>query len=604
MKEENHNNINYQPRMFVGTDDFKTLLLNSDVFVDKSIMIKELLEESGAFTLITRPRRWGKSLNMDMVRRFFEMEIDQYGNPLQQEQRVNHKLFTGGEVDLGFDETKQLKPLKISDYPNILKRQGQFPVIFITFKNVEGLSYHDIEQGIKTQLYKLFQAHNYLSYSDKLKPSEIDDFNQYLSNEITQDHIKNSLGILSKLLYKHYNRKVWVLIDEYDTPINSSYKYFSKNETEFQNVLELFRGIMKSAFKKETGDQEISVERGIITGILRIAKAELFSGLNNVKEYSLLDKNFAKTYGFTQEEVDELLNKVSIKTDPEKIKYWYNGYKFGGEIIYNPWSIMCCLSNEGELDHYWIDSGGTDIIDKVFVSDEVQQDLDQLLEGKPIVKRLHKQIAFAELEDNPNAFYSLLLFTGYLSPVLANNNKEDPRYNLSIPNREVRNIYVERVIQWFTKKLNIKMNEYDNFIDLLINQQIDRFAEKLQEYLLKSTSYHDLTEEKDYHNLIGGLLAPLTTRYNIESNREVGHGRCDHILTSIVGRGDNAIIVEYKVAKSSEDLPQIAKSGLQQIIDRRYDSKIKEHSHVKQILKISMAFSGKNMELQYEVTKI
>ncbi|MCC8372362.1 MAG: PD-(D/E)XK nuclease domain-containing protein, partial [Rickettsia endosymbiont of Pseudomimeciton antennatum] len=192
-----------------------------------------------------------------------------------------------------------------------------------------------------------------------------------------------------------------------------------------------------------------------------------------------------------------------------------------------------------------------------------------------------------------------LLFAGYLSPLLANDNKEDPRYSLSIPNREVRNIYVERVIQWFTKKLSIKMNEYDNFIDLLTNQQIDKFGEKLQSYLLRSTSYHDLTEEKDYHNLVGGLLAPLTTRYNIESN-----SRCDRILTSIVGRGNQAIVVEYKIAKSSEELDKIAKFGLQQIIDKKYDTKIKEYQHVKNIIKISMAFSGKNMELQYDVTKL
>ncbi|MCC8399426.1 MAG: PD-(D/E)XK nuclease domain-containing protein, partial [Rickettsia endosymbiont of Platyusa sonomae] len=277
---------------------------------------------------------------------------------------------------------------------------------------------------------------------------------------------------------------------------------------------------------------------------------------------------------------------------------------FGGETIYNPWSIMQCLSRQGELDHYWIDSGGTDWIDHILLSDEMQQELDQLLAGKSIVKRLYKQISFADLADNSNVFFSLLLFTGYLSPMLANDNEEYPRYSLSIPNKEVRNIYVERVIQWVTKKLNINISDYDNFIELLTNQQIDQFAERLQKYLLRSTSYHDLTEEKDYHNLVGGLLAPLTVRYNIESNREVGHGRCDHILTSIVGRGENAIIVEYKVAKSSESLADIAKTGLQQIIDKKYDTKIKEHQHVKNIIKISMAFSGKNMELQYEVTKL
>jgi hypothetical protein len=238
-------NINYQPKMLVGSDDFYDLLINSDIFVDKSLMIKELLEDSGKVTLITRPRRWGKSINMDMVRRFLEIELDNEGNPLLTEKQVNYKLFVGGEVDLGLASGKKklLKPLKISEYQDlILDYQNQFPVIFITFKSVEGSSYYDIEQGIKSQLRKLFQSHSYLSDSNKLKTSETADFNQYLFGEVTLDNIKNSLAILSHLLYKHYNRKPWVLIDEYDTPINSAYRWFGTNEAEFQKVSEFFVG--------------------------------------------------------------------------------------------------------------------------------------------------------------------------------------------------------------------------------------------------------------------------------------------------------------------------------------------------------------------------
>ncbi|MCC8398183.1 MAG: ATP-binding protein [Rickettsia endosymbiont of Labidopullus appendiculatus] len=603
-EEQTSNNINYQPTMFVGTDDFKTLLLNSDVFVDKSLMIKELLEDSGAVTLITRPRRWGKSLNMDMVRRFLEIEVDEYGIPLPQEQRVNHKLFTGGKVDLGFDETKELKQLKIASVAKAMKRQGQFPVILINFKNIKGSSYQEIESKISYQVMQLFSSYRYLEtyLTDKenlLNDAQKKQLTRYFTGEFNKVELENSLKFLSDLLYKHFNQKVYILIDEYDTPINSAYMKFGNNLEEFEEVLALFREIFGNSLKGND-----SLQKGVITGILRIAKANLLSDLNNLTECSLLDKKFARSYGFTQVEVDELLTKVPLKTNPEEIKNWYNGYNFGGETIYNPWSIMQCLSRQGELDHYWIDSGGTGWIDHVLLSDEMQQDLNTLLEGESIVKKVYKQISFADISDNYNVFYSLLLFAGYLSPLLTNDNKEDPRYSLSIPNREVRNIYVERVIQWFTKKLNIKMNEYDNFIDLLTNQQIDKFDKKLQSYLLGSTSYHDLTEEKDYHNLVGGLLAPLTTRYNIESNREVGYGRCDHILTSIVGRGDNAIIVEYKVAKSSEDLNSIAQAGLQQIMDKKYDTKIKEHQHVKNIIKISMTFCGKNMELQYEITKL
>ncbi|MCC8399732.1 MAG: ATP-binding protein [Rickettsia endosymbiont of Platyusa sonomae] len=603
---EEKNNVDDQPTMLVGTDDFKKLLLKSDIFVDKSLMIKELLDDSGDVILITRPRRWGKSLNMDMVRRFFEIEVDEYGNPLPQEQRVNHKLFSGGEVDLGFDETKQLKPLKISAYPNILKRQGQFPVIFITFKSVEGSSYHDIEQGMKEQIHQLFQGHHYLSDSNKLNQYEKADFDIYLSpaRELTIENIKSSLSLLSKLLYKHYNRKPWVLIDEYDTPINSAYRHFGSNKEEFEKVLETFRGIMKSVFKKETGDPELPVERGVVTGILRIAKAELFSGLNNPTEYSLLDENFASSYGFTQSEVDELLTKVPLETNPEEIKNWYNGYNFGGEIIYNPWSIMRCLAQKGKFDHYWIDSGGTGWIDNVFVSDEVQQDLQNLVNGKAITSPIMKQISFADIRQ-PEGLFSLLLFSGYLNP--APKIPEQDIYELSIPNYEVKYIYQKRMLQWVSKQLDIDNSRYYSFITLLPDGKIDEFKQRMQELLLNSTSFHQVGEKKAelfYSGFMIGFINMLAPNYIISSEQESGDGRADVVMIPKPGKGDKAMIIEYKIAKSSEDLPQIAKSGLQQIIDRRYASKIKEYSHVKQILKISMAFSGKNMELQYEVTKL
>ncbi|WP_341757527.1 AAA family ATPase [Candidatus Tisiphia endosymbiont of Ditula angustiorana] len=595
---KDHNKL---PKMRTGTDDFKTLLLNSDVFVDKSLMIKELLEDSGEVILITRPRRWGKSLNMDMLRKFFEIEVDEKGKPLPLEQKINNKLFLGGTVDLGIKGERTLKPLKINSNEYAMVQQGNYPVISINFKDVKGSSYQEIESGIRNQVIQLFANHYYLKHYltqdigllDSVQKAKLE---RYFTEELTKEDLKYSLRFLSEILYKHFNQKVYILIDEYDTPINSSYIEFGDKSKEFDDVLKIFRGIFGSGLKSNP-----YVEKGVITGILRIAKANLFSDLNNVSEYTLLDKNFAKFYGFTQAEVDELLTVVPTKTNPEEIKNWYNGYTFGGEIIYNPWSIMQCLAREGELDHYWLDSGGTNIIDKVFVSDEIQEDLTKLLEGEGIVKKLYKQISLTEIEDNQNIFYSLLLFTGYLNANLANDNKEDPRYCFTIPNKEVRNIYVERVIKWLTKKLTIKMNEYDNFINLLINEQIDKFGERLQEYLLRSTSYHDLTEEKDYHNLIGGLLAPLVSQYMIESNKETGYGRCDHILIPIAGLRDNALIIEYKIAKPTENLESIAKTGLKQIIDKQYDTTIGEHKHVKKIVKISMVFCGKKVVLEYQI---
>ncbi|MDD9338037.1 MAG: AAA family ATPase [Rickettsiaceae bacterium] len=598
-EKKSKNNINYQPKMLVGSDDFYDLLINSDIFVDKSLMIKELLEDSGKVTLITRPRRWGKSINMDMVRHFLEIELDNDGNLLSLEKQVNYKLFAGGEVDLGLASGKKklLKPLKISEYQDlILDYQNQFPVIFITFKSIEGSSYHDIEQGIKSQLRKLFQSHRYLANSDKLASDERADFNHYLFEAVTLDNIKNSLAILSHLLYKHYNRKPWVLIDEYDTPINSAYRWFGTNEVEFQKVLEIFRGIMKSTFKRETGDQELPVERGVITGILRIAKAELFSGLNNVREYSLLDKKFAMSYGFTQIEVDELLTKVPLTTSPEKIKYWYNGYTFGGKIIYNPWSIMQCLASEGEFDYYWLDSGGTGLIDKVLLSDEMQEDLQSLAAGRSIISPITKQISFADI-NKPIGLFSLLSFSGYLNPTVQ--NSEENIYELSAPNREVRYIYKVRMLQWVTDQLKIDSSRYYSFVSLLPVGKIEEFKERLQELLQNSTSFHQTGEKKAelfYSGFMLGLINMLSPSYIIVSEQESGRGRPDIIMIPKSSKGDEAIIIEYKIAKK-EDLVSVAQMGLKQIIDKQYDTKIKEYSHVKKIIKLSMAFCGKNMEL-------
>ncbi|WP_425360140.1 MULTISPECIES: AAA family ATPase [unclassified Candidatus Tisiphia] len=604
IEEKDKDNINYQPRMFVGTDDFKTLLLNSDVFVDKSLMIKELLEDSGAVTLITRPRRWGKSLNMDMVRRFLEIEVDEYGIQLPQEQRVNYKLFSGGEVDLGFDETKELKPLKIANVANSMKRQGQFPVIIISFKGVRGSSYQEIESKINYQVIQLFSNYRYLEtyLTDKenlLNDAQKKQLTRYFSGEFNKVELENSLKFLSDLLYKHFNQKVYILIDEYDTPINSAYMKFGSNLEEFEEVLSLFRAIFGNSLK--TND---SLQKGVITGILRVAKANLFSDLNNLTECSLLDERFSSSYGFTQAEVDELLTKVPTTTKPEEIKNWYNGYNFGGEVIYNPWSIMQCLASKGKLDHYWIDSGGTDWIDHILLSDEMQQNIQALVAGKTITSSITKHINFADI-NKPEGLFSLLLFSGYLNP--AAKMSEQDIYELSIPNYEVKYIYQKRMVQWVSKQLDIDNSGYYSFVTLLPDGRIEEFKERLQELLLNSTSFHQTGEKKAelfYSGFMLGFINMLAPNYIISSEQESGDGRADVVMIPKIGKGDKAMIIEYKIAKSSEDLGSIAKSGLQQIINRKYDSKIKEHSHVKQILKISMAFCGKNMELEYEITKL
>ncbi|EER22564.1 MULTISPECIES: AAA family ATPase [spotted fever group] len=592
------------PKMRVGTDDFKTLLLNSEIFVDKSLMIKEFLEDSGDVILITRPRRWGKSLNMDMLKKFFEIEVDDKGVPLLQENKVNHKLFVGGTVDLGFNETKELKPLKIANYPSVIARQGQFPVISINFKDVKGSNYQEIESGIRNQIIKLFVNHRYLKTHITEETNLLDDVQKeklyrYFTGKLDKEDLKDSLAFVSELLYKHFNQKVYILIDEYDTPINSSYLKFGHKLEEFETVLELFRGIFGSSLKSNP-----YLEKGVITGILRVAKANLFSDLNNVTKYTLLDADFSQFYGFTQIEVDELLTIVPTTTHPKEIKDWYNGYTFGGEIIYNPWSIMQCLAHKGKLDHYWLDSGGTSLVDKALLSDEMQEDLQNLITGKNIISTIVKQISFSDI-NKPVGLLSLLLFSGYLNPTARSPEKNI--YELSIPNQEVKYIYETRVLLWVTDQLKIDSSRYYAFISLLPAGKLEKFKEKLQKLLLNSTSFHQtgvVRAELFYSGFMLGLINMLAPDYIIDSEKETGDGRADIILLPQAGRAENAIIIEYKVSKTIEELESTAKTGLEQINDKRYDTKIKEQVHVKKIIKISMAFCSKEVALEYQIDNI
>ena len=590
-------------RILIGEDDFKAFVLGSDVFVDKTLLLKEVIENPAKALLITRPRRWGKSLNMDMIEKFLCLEVDDKGKQLPLEQRVNDKLFLGGEVDLGLatGRTKLLKKLKISEYKDIVSDYlGQYPVISIGFKDVKGRNYQEIEDGVRNQVIRTYERHKYLvrylkEDENLLLDSQKELLTKYFNGHFDTVELKDSLRFLSLLLHKHFGKRVYILIDEYDTPINSSYVTFSDKSDDFKQVTGLFSGLFGAALK----DNEY-LDKGLITGILRIAKANIFSDLNNVAEYTLLDEEFSKFYGFTQEEVDILLEQLNLVATGKDIKDWYNGYTFGGEIIYNPWSIMRCLASKGKIDHYWIDSGGTGLLDRTLLSDEVQEEMQQLLEGNCVIKEISKQVSLQEIESNLLVFYSLLVFAGYLNPMKDSDDPEESLYRLTIPNREVRYIYTQRVIGWVAKKLNIKVSDYSDFVGLLIAKKLDAFAKKFSEYLINSTSYHDLVKERDYHNLVGGILAPLTTKYIIESNRESGHGRFDHMLIPREGKGDTAFIFEYKRSQDLDGLEVDAAAALAQITSTQYESKITEYDYVKKVYKIGIAFFGKNMALVYE----
>lgn len=384
-----------------------------------------------------------------MLKTFFEIEInDQEESPLLSE-RINRKLFTGGEVDLGIDGKKFLPRLKIAELDKEMNHQGKYPVILLDFKDIKGNNYQEIEDGIKERVITLFSKYPYLRQylvenNDFLVESQKKKLNKYLSGEISKVDLHNSLKFLSEILCKHFKQEVYILIDEYDAVINDS--CLKLKSEELDNILELFRAILGTALKGNP-----YLKKGILTGILRIAKASLFTNLNNISEYNLLDKEFAEYYGFTQEEVDELLKRVPTVTRPEEIKEWYNGYYFGGQTVYNPWSIMSCLSEKGVLKSYWADSGGTKLFNKTMLSDEVQADFQILLKGQNIIKKLYEQVDLeqiqSETQESNDVFYSLLVFTGYLNPKSFTDDPKDSRYELNIPNQEIKEIYEDKIIQ-------------------------------------------------------------------------------------------------------------------------------------------------------------
>ena len=590
-----------KPKIRVGTDSFADLLSASNVFVDKSLFIKEFLEDSAKVVLVTRPRRWGKSLNMDMLRCFLSIEVDERGVPLSQEQCLNHKLFAGGEVALPTGQSKQLSALKIAQHQELMATyQGQFPVISLGFKDVKGSSYEEIEEGVAAQINNLYIKHRYLKQYIQAEGGVLEDkqkeqLHHYFKDKLSQKDLKDSLQFLSELLYSHFGKPVYVLIDEYDTPINSAYLEFKDRPGEFEQVLQLFRGLFGATFKSNP-----YLEQGLITGILRVAKANLFSDLNNVREYTLLDKRFATSYGFTQQEVDQLLSKVPTPTPPAKIQHWYNGYTFGGEVIYNPWSIMCCLSSNGELDHYWLDSGGTALVDEVLLSDEIQRDIQTLVSGGTLMSPIMKQISFEAISE-PVGLFSLLLFSGYLNPQAV--DTENHIYALSIPNYEVAYIYKTRLLKWLAAKLQTDQQRLYSFMSLLAAGKVAAFKERLQELLQVSTSFHQTggkVAELFYSGFMLGLLSTLSSTYVIESERESGLGRPDAVLIPKVGKGDQALVIEYKVSKDADGLTAMAEEGLEQISNKGYAAQVRAHEHVKTILQVCLAFCGKQVELNYE----
>ena len=535
----------------IGIDDFKTIIEEDYYYVDKTKMIESLLDDGAGVTLFTRPRRFGKTLNMSMLNYFFNLK----------NKEENRKLFENLYISK-------------SKYMN---QQGEYPVIYLSFKDIKALNWEKcyyLTRRLITYLYNEFEF-----LREKLNKKDLSDFDKVWLDEEGADW-ENSLKNLLRYLYEYYNKKVVVLIDEYDTPIVSGYNNGYKKK-----VLDLYRSLYSTVLKSNT-----HLQFSVMTGILRIAKEGIFSGLNNLQVYNIFEKNFSEYYGLTEEEVLEGLKYYNLEYEINDVKDWYDGYQFGNTEVYNPWSIMNFLK-DGELKPYWQGTAGNETINELLDrgNREIFDDLEKLFRKETVYKKIRD---FTEFTADINEIWELFLYSGYLTTSGKQKDKEHP---IRIPNREIMEFFEDRFIDRFTGNYQ----KFSDTIRYLRAGNIEKFGEILQNEVISSLSYFDTDKDEKYYKVfLIGIFVALMNDYVRLSERESGYGRADLILEP-KKKENPGYIFEFKVANSEEELESYAEEGFEQIKEKKYDTELINHG-VTEIIYIGLAFYKKKLKMKYE----
>ena len=535
----------------IGIDDFKTIIEEDYYYVDKTKMIETLLDDGAKVTLFTRPRRFGKTLNMSMLNYFFNLK----------NKEENRKLFENLYISK-------------SKYMN---QQGEYPVIYLSFKDIKALNWEKcyfMTRRLITYLYNEFEF-----LREKLNKKDLSDFDKVWLDEEGADW-ENSLKNLLRYLYEYHNKKVVVLIDEYDTPIVSGYNNGYKKE-----VLDLYRSLYSTVLKSNT-----HLQFSVMTGILRIAKEGIFSGLNNLKVNSIFSEKYSEYYGMTEEEVLEGLKYYNLEYEINDVKDWYDGYQFGNTEVYNPWSIINFLDN-GKLKPYWQGTAGNETINELLDrgNRELFDDLEKLFRKEIVYKKIRD---FTEFTDDINEIWELFLYSGYLT---TSGKEKDREHPIRIPNREIMEFFEDRFIDRFTGNYQ----KFSDTIRYLRAGNIEKFGEILQNEVISSLSYFDTDKDEKYYKVfLIGIFVALMNDYVRLSERESGHGRADLILEP-KKKENPGYIFEFKVANSEEELESYAEEGFEQIKEKKYDTELINHG-VTEIIYIGLAFYKKKLKMKYE----
>ncbi len=535
----------------IGVDNFHKLVTGGYLFCDKTAMIAEFLSKGEEVTLITRPRRWGKTLNMSMLLHFFAAEV--YG------------IKTAGLFD-----HLQISFLEGGRY--IREHQGQAPVIMVSFKDIHADDFQGAYESIYLLIKQLYGSYEYLLKSDCMNSNQKNEFQAILDKVANQQQLEKSLQLLSACLYQHHGKQVYIFIDEYDTPLNQAYE-----QKDYLDALVKFMRNWFSAGLKGNN----ALQRGVLTGILRVSKDSMLSGLNNLETYTLLDNEYSSCFGFSEAEMRALFVQQGVSVDFDQVQGWYNGYTSGDAIAYNPWSILSCINRSGRFDVYWVNTGNNNLIkDRIFRAQAgIKAQFEQLMEGTSIQVSINKHLAFDLLEQDETALWSLLLFAGYLKAesVCLSDSTDLYDCQVAIPNNEIQRLYNHFFKEWLSREFSYQA-QYDSFLKHLASGKVALFMRDLSGYLLQSASSFDVTgsakSEGFYHGFVLALLASLRTTHVIRSNRESGFGRYDLLLVPKNETNDIGLLLEFKHVKKEEPIEAAARSALGQIQARAYHAEL------------------------------
>ena len=542
-------------RIGIGVSDFKHLIEEDFYYFDKTKFIDEIIKDGAQVKLFTRPRRFGKTLNMSMLKYFFDIKGAE----------ENRKLFKGLYI-----EKKES-----------FKEQGQYPVIFLSLKDLKATTWEEMERKIIITLSDFLSEYEYLL--NELSGINFENLKNIIYKEAGIDDLTTTLKFLTKILYEKYNKKIVVLVDEYDSPLVSAYinGYYEKAKNFFKTFYSL---VLKD---------NNYLQMGVLTGIIRVIKAGIFSDLNNLSTYTILSDDYTDSYGLTEEEVEKSLKDYGIEAEISKVKDWYDGYKFGDSEVYNPWSILNFLQDK-KLRAYWVDTSGNDLINNVLKmrNKNIITALERLFNGEGLRQNISGTSDLSKILSD-DEIWELLLFSGYLT-VEEKINQDN--YILRLPNKEVKSLFRKTFIETYIAR----GSKLSFLMESLIENKIEDYEENLQEILLTSVSYNDTKKgnEAFYHGLIMGMGLYLEGEYITKSNIESGLGRYDFLIEP-KNKSKRAFIMEFKSTDSVEKLEEVSKEALQQIEDKKYDISLKQNG-IKEITYIGIAFCGKQIKISYK----